>query len=299
MKILKDKVVLVTGAGSGIGRALALELASHGSIIALNDINDNYLQKVQEEIEQKGGQSSKHVADIGSRKEVETLVEQVMAIHGQLDVLINNAGVSLARMSAHKISWEQWEWIMKINFWGTLHCTKLCYPFLSNRPEAHIVNISSVFSLRGVADRSAYCASKFAVRGLTESLIQETRGTSIKVTSVLPGGVSTNIVKHCKGWDSQLLQKELIERHQKMSTTTPERAAKVIIKGIQRNKKRVLIGNDAYFMDFIVRYFRYIQDWLFELIVLRPEKRRMQQLKLKEITRKDKKELSTVSESLG
>ncbi len=276
MKQLSEKVVAITGAGSGIGKALALRMAKEGSILALIDINESYLHEVYQEILRHGGAATVHRTDIACRESVHRLSEEVIQAHGRLDVLINNAGVSLARMPVHEISWEQWEWIMKVNFWGTLHCTKAFYPRLLERPEAHIVNVSSVFSLGGVADRSAYCASKFAVRGLTEAMIQEVKHTPVSITSVLPGGMSSRIAQHCKGWQDQKLKSMLAERHRKQALTSPEEAAGVIIRAIKKKKKRVLIGKDAHFMDFILRYFGRYAEWVLRLLVLGPEKRIMQ-----------------------
>lgn len=275
MKQLSNKVVVITGAGSGIGKALALQFIAENSVVALVDINDLYLQDLQTEIQQKGGKSSVHVADIGQLEAIKQLVKDVTDLHGRVDILVNNAGVSLARMPFHEIAWEQWEWMMKVNFWGTLHCTKCFFPLLAKQPEAHIVNVSSVFSLGGVAERSAYCASKFAVRGLTEALIQELRDTNISATSVLPGGVSTNIVKHCSGIQDKQLQQVLVARHQKNAYTTPPKAARRIIRAIKRKERRVLIGADARFMDFVIRYFRPYMDWILHLLVIKPEKEKI------------------------
>ncbi len=273
MKQLSGKIVAITGAGSGIGKALALRLVEEGSILALIDINEAYLQEVHQEILHSGGTATVHRTDIACRESVSRLAEDVIRSHGKLDVLINNAGVSLARMPVHEINWEQWEWMMKVNFWGTLHCTKIFFPKLLERPEAHIVNVSSVFSLGGVADRSAYCASKFAVRGFTESLIQEVENTPIRITSVLPGGVSSNITLHGEGWQDQQLKAILAERHREKALTSPDEAARAIIRAIKKKKKRVLIGKDAYFMDFMIRYFGRYANWVLQLLVLGPEKR--------------------------
>ena len=276
---LSDQVAVITGAGSGIGKSLALRLVDAGSRVALVDINADYLREVQESIQNRGGTASVHLVDIGCRAAVEQLVEGVVRTHGRVDILINNAGVSLARMSLSEISWEQWEWMMNVNFWGTLHCTKLFFPHLRQRTEAHIVNVSSVLSLGGVAYRSAYCAAKFAVRGMTEALNQEVKGSPIRVTSVLPGGVSTKIAQHCRGWGNPQLQTVLAERHRQQAFTSPDRAAKLILRGIERNRSRVLIGPDAYFMNFVISYFRPLMEWWLELLLLGPERRRLQETK--------------------
>lgn len=281
---LSGKVAVITGAGSGIGKALALRLADAGNQVALVDINAQYLEEVQALITSRGGKSSVHVTDIGCRDSVQRLVEDVVQTHDGVDILINNAGVSLARMSLQEISWDQWEWMMNVNFWGTLHCTKLFFPHLRRRSRAQIVNVSSVFSLGGIANRSAYCASKFAVRGMTEALNQEVKGTNVRVTSVMPGGVSTKIAQHCEGWADPTLQAAVAKRHQEQAFTSPDRAARVILRGMRRNKRRVLIGPDAYFMNFIISYFRPCMDWIAEMVVHAPERRR---LKATQRVRKD------------
>lgn len=291
---LSGKVAVITGAGSGIGKALALRLVAEGTHVALVDINADYLAEVYDTIDKQGGVATTHVVDIACRDSVATLVEDVIRDHSQVDVLINNAGVSLARMSMQEISWEQWEWMMNVNFWGTLHCTKLFFPYLRTRPEAHIANVSSVFSLGGVARRSAYCAAKFAVRGMTEALNQEVKGTPIRVSSVLPGGVATKIVQHCQGWQNHKVQAVLAERHRQKAYTSPEQAAAVIVRGIKKKKKRILIGLDAYFMNFIVSYLRPCMDWGMERLILGPEERRMKQLRTAKGNEKSRPSHSTV-----
>ena len=278
MKQLKEKVVLITGAGSGIGRALAIQFAKEGSRVALNDINAANLEQTKILVHETGGRASLHLADISSRSDVLCLSNEVITIYGKIDIIINNAGASLARMDVHEASWEQWEWMMNVNFWGTLNCVKIFYPYLQERPEAHIVNVSSVFSLSGIGQRGAYCAAKFAVRGLTECMIQEAFNTNIFVSSVLPGGVSTKIAFHAKGWKNDKLRDQLAIHNANKAMTTPENAAKVIINGIKKKKKRILIGSDAKLMDIIVRFFSPFAEQIIRLLVTNPENKLKQKI---------------------
>jgi butyryl-CoA dehydrogenase len=273
MKNIKGKVVVVTGAGSGIGQALAIQFAREGCFVALNDINPQYLEETKNIIEKSGGKASIHLADIGLREDVEQLSEEVLRQYGRVDMLINNAGVSLARLDVQEVSWEDWEWMMKVNFWGKINCTKIFYPHLQKQREAHIVNISSVFGLNGVRKRAAYCASKFAVRGFTESMIHENKGTNIRISLVLPGGVATKISKHSRGWGDNLSEQRRAHRLTLMSKTSAQEAARIIIRGIKRNKKRILVGMDARLMDVITRLFPQLSGSIIHFAIARGEKR--------------------------
>ncbi|MEO1054373.1 MAG: SDR family NAD(P)-dependent oxidoreductase [Bacteroidota bacterium] len=253
MKHLKSKVAVITGAGSGIGRSLAIQLAQEGCIVALNDVNEDYLAEVAELIQGEGGEASIHVADIAQREAVKQFSEEVIERHGRIDLLINNAGVSLAREDVQDTSLDYWDWIMKVNFWGTLHCIHFFHSYLQQQSEAHIVNVSSVYCLMGVARRAAYCASKFAVRGLTESMVHELREGGIKVSLVLPGGVATRITSHSKGHKDAKVQEALSQLHNRTARNSAESAARTIIRGIKRNRKRIFIGADAKILDRLVR----------------------------------------------
>ncbi len=255
MRTLRNKVAVITGAGSGIGKALALELARQGCRLALNDIRQDSLQEAAEQIRKTGKTATIHEADIADRDQVTKFSNEVVNAHGRVDILVNNAGISMSRCGLPEISLDQWDAIFKVNFWGALHCIRAFFLALAQRDEAHIVNVSSINSLVPTSHRGAYCASKFAVRGLTETLIQETIGTHIRVTSVMPGLVATNIVLHASGWRDPVAQRDSYLFQQQASPTKPEKAAKKIVVGIRRNKKRILIGPDAWLLDTLYRLF--------------------------------------------
>jgi len=254
MKNLKDKVVVISGAGSGIGRALAIQMAKEGSKLALNDCNEVALKETISFIENQAVYSE--VADVADREKIEHFAQNVIKAYGKVDVVINNAGVALAGKELTATAYEDFEWLMNINFWGTVYGTKAFLPFLLKEKEASLVNISSVFGLVGVAGQTSYCASKFAVRGFTESVRMEMTQKNVCVSSVHPGGIKTNIAKNSKGWEGIANKAAIIENTETVSfINTPAYAASVIIKGIQQKKEKILIGKDARFLDRLARVF--------------------------------------------
>lgn len=249
------KVVVVTGAGSGIGRTLALELAHAGAVLALNDINEATLKETSQLLADFSAESSIHVADLSNASQVQALAAAVIQQHQRVDILINNAGVALGRMKIMDMSSEEWEWIMGINFWGTLNCLRFFLPHLLQQENAHIVNLSSIFGVAAVQERAGYCASKFAVIGLTEALRQELWNTKVQVSIVLPGGIRTNLGYNARGWKDQAQQQRGAKLVKEDSRTSAETAAKTILNGIRRKKYRIRIGLDAKVLDLIVRIF--------------------------------------------
>ncbi len=257
MKKLNGRVAVVTGAGSGIGRALAMVLAERGCDLALSDIDSQALGATADRVEQTGRKVSLHTLDVSDRVAMEALPAAVLEEHGRLDIMINNAGVAVSDL-ASTISLEDFEWIVGINFWGVVYGTRFVLPHMLQQGEGHLVNISSVFGLIGVPSQSAYCATKFAVRGFTESVRAEMGGTGVGVTSVHPGGVATNIARNARfvrGYvvDEELDQTEAVARFDELARTTPEAAAEQIVAGIERNRPRVVIGADARFLDRLQR----------------------------------------------
>lgn len=259
MKNLKGKTAAVTGAASGIGRALSLDLASRGCNLAVSDMDEAGLDETVEMLNKYGVTVSKHLLDVSDREAIYQFAEDVRKTHKSVNIIINNAGVSLtAKVSQMTI--EDFQWIMDINFWGVINGTQAFLPLLEEAEEGHIVNISSLFGLVGIPTQSAYNASKFAVRGFSESLRMELDmyGSNVGVTSVHPGGIKTNIINN-----SKLLTNEgIFEDKQKGAKileqqfiTTPEQAAEQIVNGIVKNKRRVLIGRDAKFLDIVQRIF--------------------------------------------
>ena len=254
MQNFNNKVVVITGAGSGIGRALAIRCAQLGAQVALSDVNANTLNETKELLPSVTKVST-YTLDVADRLAFEAYGEFVLAEHGQVDVVINNAGVALSE-TIEKMSYEDMEWIVNINFWGVVYGTKTFLPHLKARPEAAIINVSSIFGIIALPTQGAYNATKFAVRGFTEALRQELKNTNVFVSTVHPGGIKTNIVLNGRMKTSMTGPASLEQqarRFEKMARTTPEQAADIIIDGILDKKRRILIGSDARLMDRIQR----------------------------------------------
>ena len=256
MQNFRNKVAAITGAGSGIGAALAESLARQGCNLALADIDEASLQKVSEKLAPTGVQITQHILDVSNQKSVANFASDVMKQHKGINLVINNAGVALAE-NINQMSYENFEWLMNINFWGVVYGTKEFLPFLKQSTDAHIVNVSSVFGLYAVPTQSAYNASKFAVRGFTESLQEELRieGSNIQCTCVFPSGIKTNIAQNGRmGKTADLYHAEdLRDNFDDYAHTTAEDAAKNILSAVLKNKERALIGPDAYAMDLLQR----------------------------------------------
>ena len=249
------RVSVITGAASGIGRALAVELAQRGSDVALCDVQEDALRETARQVERAGCRASARVVDVADRTAMHRFADEVLAEHGRVDAVVNNAGVSVTNTFA-EMSYEDLDWIVGINFWGVVHGTKAFLPHLLERRDGWVVNVSSVFGFVAVPTQSAYNATKFAVRGLTEALRQELRGTGVTAVCVHPGGIKTNIVKgsrYTRGADGGTDKDRAIRDFEKMARTTPEGAAKTIADGMARRAPRVLIGPDAYVIDAIAR----------------------------------------------
>lgn len=256
MKDFTDKVAIVTGAASGIGRALSCQLAQRGCILVLADKDMAGLTSTLAKVAEYGHACSIHELDVSDASQFEQLAHEVQARYGQADLLFNNAGVSLVdSVSAQSLS--DFHWLMNINFWGVVHGVKAFLPLLKQSPEAHIVNVSSLFGLLSLPLQSAYNASKFAVRGYTESLKMEMAGSHISVSCVHPGGISTDITKNAKVGEKALdvPKSQLIDDFAKQAKTTPEEAAKIILAGVMKQQRRILVGKDAWVLDKIVRFF--------------------------------------------
>lgn len=252
---LADKVVVITGAGSGIGRALAVELTGRGAHVAISDWNADSVAETGRMIEGNGTKVLIDSFDVSDRGDFEAHAQRVLDEFGRADIVINNAGVSLAAQVA-TVTYEDLEWVVGIDFWGVVHGTKAFLPHLLERGDGAIVNVSSVYGLFGVPTQSGYNAAKFAVRGFTEALQQEVADTDVLVTRVHPGGIKTNIVRHGRireSMDSDVGPEELAEQFENAVRTTPERAAEIIVNGITKRKPRILIGPDAVLLDVMVR----------------------------------------------
>ena len=244
---------MVTGAGSGIGRALALELAGRGCALALVDRNDSALGESADLARARGAKVSTHLADVADRARMERLPGEVLAAHGHVHVVVKNAGVSvIGALADHSL--DDFAWLMGINFWGVVYGSKLFLPALLAEDEGHIVNISSMFGFVGIPGQISYCSAKYAVRGFSETLLSELSGTRIGVSCVHPGGIATNIV--CASRTSSAADTEektrTIDLFARFSRS-PERAARVIVRAIERNRPRVRIGWESYLTDWLKR----------------------------------------------
>jgi NAD(P)-dependent dehydrogenase (short-subunit alcohol dehydrogenase family) len=252
VKDFKNKVAVITGAGSGMGRELALQLAAAGAKVVLNDWREDTLGETIQMIESQGGIAEGKAFSVADRQEVYSFAQESVNRFGGVDIVINNAGISLLQQKIESTSYELFEKVININMWGVIYGSKAFLPFLRERPEAALVNVSSIFGIAAYPDQGAYVTAKFAVRGFTEVLRQELAKTSVAVTCVHPGGIRTNIVRNIETTQQARLEK-FSDVFDRMAKTSAEDAAKRIIRGIQRKEKRVLIGNDAIFMDRISR----------------------------------------------
>lgn len=254
-----NAVVIVTGAASGIGRELALQAAARGAVVVATDINFAGLSEMRETAWQQGAAMVIHELDVADREAVFLFARTVIPrIAGHKLILINNAGIGLFSGSFHHTALEDFEALLQINLWGTIYMTKAFYPYLLERNEGHIVNLSSVFGLGGVANQSAYCTSKFAVRGFTETLRMELQGTGVSTTSVHPGGIKTNIVRAALPRGpvaTEAMHRKSIASFERAARTTPEEAAKLILNAVEKKKQRLVIGSDGKAMDLMTRLF--------------------------------------------
>jgi NADP-dependent 3-hydroxy acid dehydrogenase YdfG len=253
MYALKDKVAVVTGAGSGIGRALAQLLASRGCRLALADINETGLKETAASL---SADVITQVLDVAKRDAVYAFAARVTQHFGTAHVVVNNAGVAVSQ-TVNDMTWDDFEWLMGINFWGVTYGTKAFLPTLLAQNEGTIVNVSSVFGIIGVPTQSAYNAAKFAVRGFTEALRHELKDTQVRAISVHPGGIRTNIARASRFYKDPLgnsNRDDMATRFEKLARTTPEQAAATIVRGIEKGSPRVLIGADAVLIDKIQRW---------------------------------------------
>ncbi|MFI8482656.1 SDR family NAD(P)-dependent oxidoreductase [Pseudomonas sp. NPDC078700] len=260
MKSFENKVAAITGAGSGIGRALAFELARQGCALALSDVNPKALAETAEQARQLGVRVEHRELDVTNREAMHAWANEVVTIFGQVNAIFNNAGVAQSG-TVESNDYSDYEWIMGINFWGVVNGTKAFLPHIKASGVGHVVNLSSIFGIFSQPGMSSYNASKFAVRGFTESLRQELdmANCGVSASCVHPGGIKTNIANTARTNASmQALTGQSNEQakqqfNDKLARTTAQQAAQVIIKGVLANKRRILIGGDAYALDLLQR----------------------------------------------
>jgi short-subunit dehydrogenase len=258
MTAITTATVAVTGAASGIGRALALELAARGCDLALADRDEAGLASLANELAASGRKVTTHRLDVSDATAIAQFADDATRAHPNLNIIINNAGVALFGTFA-EIDQAEMEWLFNINFWGVVHGTRAFLPHLARQREAHIVNLSSIFGIIAPPGQSAYAAAKFAVRGFSESLRHElaTSNSPVRLSAVHPGGIATAIARNARaghGMTDNARRVQSIERFERHARTSPREAALRIIQGIERNEPRILIGSDARFMDLLQRF---------------------------------------------
>lgn len=260
MKDFRNKVAAITGAASGMGRTLAVQLAQRGCHLALSDVNEAGLAETAQLVGQHGVTVTTAKLNVADREAMNAWADQVVRDHGKVNLIFNNAGVALGAF-LETVKPEDFEWIMGINFWGVVWGTQAFLPHIKRAGEGHVINTSSLFGLLALPTQGTYNASKFAVRGFTEALRQELdlEKCGVSATCVHPGGIRTNIARDAKmdhsiearTGSSAHAAKERFDKL--LNTTTAESAARQILKAVERNQRRVLVGPDAKFLDTVVR----------------------------------------------
>ncbi|MDY6468208.1 SDR family NAD(P)-dependent oxidoreductase [Acinetobacter faecalis] len=258
MQNFQNKVAAITGAGSGIGQQLALLLAKEGCHLSLSDVNEQGLIETVEKLKDTDVRVTIKKLDVADQVAVKAWAEETVQDHGSVNMIFNNAGVALAS-TVEGASYEELEWIVNINFWGVVYGTKEFLPFIKQTGDGHIVNISSLFGLTAQPTQSAYNATKFAVRGFTESLRQELdmENCGVSALCVHPGGIRTNIANSAKMNDSLktlgMNPEKSAKSFNKLLRCPPEEAARQILEAVKKDKRRLLIGNDAKALDLLQR----------------------------------------------
>ncbi len=262
MQDFHGRVAVITGAGSGIGRALADALVDAGvQGLALVDVAEARLREAEREL---GGRTriSIHVVDVSDKQRMLALPDEVVAVHGRVDILVNNAGVAVAG-DLEEQSLEDFEWIVGINFWGVVYGCKFFLPHLKRSDDAYIVNLSSMFGLIGIPGQSSYCATKFAVRGFSESIAAELSDTAVHVMNVHPGGINTNIVKDGRYTPKMATSRGKLVRFFETRTMPAARCAALIVQAMKQNRSRLLVTPEAHLTDVAKRLFpRLPQRWI-------------------------------------
>lgn len=256
MSFFQNRVAVITGAASGIGRALALELAQRGACLAISDIDSAGLRVTEGAVLELGAECLVFDMDVADHESFREFRDLILSRFERVDLLFNNAGVAL-RSSVEETTREDFDWLMRINFWGVVSGTQLFLEPMRAQNSGHIINISSVFGIIGVPTQAAYNASKFAVRGFTEALRQELvlEKSGVKASCVHPGGIRTNIARNgrMRALSRFDESQDPVKSFDQMARTTPEDAAKVILRGVERGDARILVGADAHAIDLVQR----------------------------------------------
>jgi short-subunit dehydrogenase len=251
---VQNRVAAITGAGSGIGRAIALSLARRGCHLALADINMAGLEQTRAEAEKHGVRVTCHLLDVADKAMVQALPAQVQSSHGRIDIVVNNAGVALGG-TFEQVSEQDFDWLMSINFHGVVHMTRVFLPYLHAGDDSCLVNISSLWGLASPAGQAAYSASKFAVRGFSNALRHELEGSTVGVVVVHPGGVATSIAKSARV-PSSVSEEDARrgkERADKMLRMPPQQAGEIIVRAMEKRKARIVVGMDAKIVSLLER----------------------------------------------
>lgn len=262
MKNLKGKTAVITGAGSGIGKSVALALAHEGCNIAINDLVEKNLLILKAEIESK--YEIKIFAkgfDVSEQSAWETFAEEMIKSMGPPDIVVNNAGIALGSFTIQSLPIEKMKRVMDVNYWGMVFGTKVFLPHLISKKESCVANVSSVFGFAGIANQGAYCSSKFAIRGFTETLRMEAmiHYPHLNILSIHPGGIDTNISKSAdwegSGYSEEIKQQANKDYERVLKANTPDQAAKSIVRAIKRTQKRLIIGMDGWLLYYTTKWF--------------------------------------------
>ena len=252
MRELRGKIAVITGAGAGIGRATAVALAGEGCTVAVCDLDEAAAKETVELVAAAGGRASCHQVDVASEPQMRVLAAAVLDEHGAVDIVINNAGIAGPTLPTDEVPLDRFHTVMDVNFWGVVHGSVAFVPHLRTRPEANLVNVASNAALLAYSRMAPYNASKFAVRGFTETLRMELRSTPVRVTVVCPGVTGTQMLSHSPVIDEADRQ-TMQARFDSYRTAKPETVARAIVRAIKADKPRALIGADTAIFDAIVR----------------------------------------------
>lgn len=283
MKTFSDKVAVITGAGSGIGRYLAVLLAKSGANIAACDINSTALADTVAMLSAYPVTVSSYSLDVADKTAIEALPQLVVAEHGHIDLVFNNAGVTVDATFA-EMSEADWDWVLNINLQGVINSSRVFLPYLQQRPEAALINTSSIFGMVTMVRQSVYHTAKFAVRGFTECLAKELKGSSVQVHAVHPGHIGTNILSNARVSESKksansierLVRKlfaigdsqEELAAFFRKNGMHPSRAAQIILNGVRKKRSRIMVGADAKLMDLCQRLAPVRYEMLFPLFTM-------------------------------